>query len=347
MPAWGSDAFRARWRRRPLPAAPFFHRDPLGLTRDPPHGAVPGPAPPGGGPAPGTGSGLEPLHEEAAGDMDGPGPALANAARFGHLLDALRRRRPLVHHMTSMVVAHVTANVTLALGASPIMAAAAEEVEEVAAQADALVLNLGTLTPAAADTMVAAGRAANAAGRPVILDPVGYGFTGLRTRTAQRILSQVQVAVIRGNQAEIALLAGTGGRVRGVDAAGSLEDAAVEDAARRLAERTGAVAAVTGPVDRVAGPQGIIRIHHGHPLMAAVTGTGCMATTAVAAFTACAPDRPWEAAAAGLGAFALAGERAAGGPGGAGPGSFQAALLDALYRLEPGDLDSLRVEVVS
>ncbi|HEX6990106.1 MAG TPA: hydroxyethylthiazole kinase [Bacillota bacterium] len=264
---------------------------------------------------------------------------------FGDLLEALRRRRPLIHHLTNMVVAHVTANVTLALGASPIMAAAAEEVEEVAARADALVLNLGTLSPAVVEVMIAAGRAANAAGRPVILDPVGYGFTRLRTQSADRILAEIRVAVIRGNQAEIALLAGSEGRVRGVDAAGSPDDTAVEQAARRLAERTGAVVAATGPVDRVAGAEGIIRIDHGHPLLTAVTGTGCMATTAVAAFAASAPDLPWAAAAAGLGAFALAGERAAGADGCAGPGTFQAALLDALYRLQPGDLNQLRVEV--
>lgn len=265
---------------------------------------------------------------------------------FGELLETLRRRRPLVHHLTNMVVANATANVTLALGASPIMAAAAEEVEEVAARADAVVLNLGTLSPAAVDVMVAAGRAANAAGRPVVLDPVGYGFTRLRTRSADRILAGVRVAVIRGNQAEIALLAGADATVRGVDSAGGPDAAALEDAARRLAARTGAVVAVTGPVDRVAGPEGIIRIHHGHPLLTTVTGTGCMATTAVAAFAASAPDQPWAAAAAGLGAFALAGERAAVAGGSAGPGSFQAALLDALYRLQPGDLNRLRVEVI-
>ena len=266
-------------------------------------------------------------------------------ACFGKLLEALRRRRPLIHHLTNIVVANATANVTLALGASPVMAAAAEEVEQVAARADAVVLNLGTLSPAAVDAMVAAGRAANAAGRPVILDPVGYGFTELRTRSAERILAEVRVAVIRGNQAEIALLAGTDASVRGVDADGSPDPAALEEAARRLAARTGAVVAVTGPVDRVAGGAGVIRIHHGHPLLTAVTGTGCMATTAVAAFAASAPDEPWVAAAAGLGAFALAGERAAESRGVTGPGSFQTALLDALYRLQQDDLAHLKVEV--
>jgi len=261
-------------------------------------------------------------------------------------LATLRHRRPLIHHLTNIVVANVTANATLALGASPIMAAAREEVEEVAARADAVVLNLGTLSPALVEAMIAAGRAANRHGKPVVLDPVGYGFTRLRTESTRRILDQVQVAVIRGNRSEIALLAGGDAEVRGVDAAGEEEGEQLDEVALRLAERVGAVIAMTGRVDRVAGQGRLVRIHNGHPALTRVTGTGCMATSVVAAFVAAAPQEALPAAVAALGTFGLAGEQAAARS--EDPGSFQTFLLDALYRLTPDDLrQGLRVEVVA
>src|SRR5690606_16056948 len=188
-----------------VPAAPLFLRDLTAValgSLDPPPGA-------GAGTGPRRAAARHRLPDAGCPDEEAAIRMQPLTPPFGELLETLRRRRPLVHHLTNMVVANATANVTLALGASPIMAAAAEEVEQVAARADAVVLNLGTLSPAAVDAMVAAGRAANAAGRPVILDPVRYGFTELRTRSAERILAEVRVAVIRGNQAEIALLAGT------------------------------------------------------------------------------------------------------------------------------------------
>src|SRR5581483_4006250 len=124
---------------------------------------------------------------------------------------------PLVHQITNYVVMNETANATLALGALPVMAHAPEEVEEMAALAGALVLNIGTLSEHWVEAMLLAGRAANGAGVPVVLDPVGAGATIYRTETAHRLLSELDVAVLRGNAAEIATLAGKEAEIRGVE----------------------------------------------------------------------------------------------------------------------------------
>src|SRR5947209_10558929 len=144
----------------------------------------------------------------------------------GATLAALRAGKPLVHQITNYVVMNETANATLALGALPVMAHAREEVEEMAALAGALVLNIGTLSPAWVEAMLAAGRAANSAGVPVVLDPVGAGATSYRTETARRLLQEVDVAVVRGNAAEIATLAGREAEIRGVESIGASDSAA-------------------------------------------------------------------------------------------------------------------------
>src|SRR5438094_3147513 len=132
-------------------------------------------------------------------------------------LAAIRERKPLVHQITNYVVMNETANATLALGALPVMAHAREEVEEMVGLASALVLNIGTLSEQWIEAMLLAGRAAGARGIPVVLDPVGAGATRYRTDTARRILEEVQVTVLRGNQGEIATLVGVDAEVRGVE----------------------------------------------------------------------------------------------------------------------------------
>src|ERR671930_1103030 len=139
----------------------------------------------------------------------------------GSTLRELRERKPLVHQITNYVVMNETANATLALGALPVMAHAREEVEEMVALAGALVINIGTLSPHWVEAMLAAGRAANAKGIPVVLDPVGAGATRYRTDTARRILDEVDVTVLRGNAGEVATLVGVDDEVRGVESIGS------------------------------------------------------------------------------------------------------------------------------
>jgi hydroxyethylthiazole kinase len=253
----------------------------------------------------------------------------------GATLQALRERKPLVHQITNYVVMNETANATLALGALPVMAHAREEVEEMTRLAGALVINIGTLSPQWVEAMLAAGKAANAAGVPVVLDPVGAGATTYRTETARRILGEVQVAVLRGNAGEVATLAGVEAEVRGVESMGV--DGEAGELARAAARNFGLVASVTGAVDHVSDGERVLAIANGHELLGAVTGTGCMSSAISGCFLAVKKDAPVEAAVEALVAFGVAGEDAA--QDAKGPGSFHVNLYDALAALDPATLD--------
>jgi hydroxyethylthiazole kinase len=255
--------------------------------------------------------------------------------RTGADLAAIRERKPLVHQITNYVVMNETANATLALGALPVMAHAIEEVEELASIAGALVLNIGTLSKHWIDAMLLAATAANRADVPVVLDPVGAGATRLRTETAKSILTEAEIAVVRGNAAEVATLTGRQAEIRGVESIGSTDSGA--ELAKVAASTLGCVVAVTGPVDHVSDGERVVAVANGHELLATVTGTGCMASAITGCFLAVAPDRPLEAAAEALVAFGVAGEDAA--HGAKGPGTFHVNLYDALYNLDPGTLD--------
>lgn len=250
------------------------------------------------------------------------------AAVTADALAEIRARRPLIHQITNYVVMNDTANVTLHIGASPVMAHAVGEVREMVRYAGALVLNIGTLEPAWIEAMLAAGREANERGVPVVLDPVGTGATALRTDAVEEILAAVRVDVVRGNAAELSAIAGFAAEIRGVD---SVSAEAPDAAARIVARRTGGAAVVSGPVDHVADATRAAQIANGHPLMGAITGSGCMATALVGAFRAVQPD-PFLAAAAAMTAFGIAGEIAA--ERSAGPGTFRQQLMDAVYGLD-------------
>ena len=255
--------------------------------------------------------------------------------RAGADLAAIRERKPLVHQITHYVVMNVTANATLSLGALPVMAHAVEEVEEMASVAGALVLNIGTLSEHWIEAMLLAAKSANAAGVPVVLDPVGAGATRLRTETAKRILDEAEIAVARGNAAEVATLAGREAEIRGVESIGAADSGA--DLAKAAASALGCVASVTGPVDHVSDGTRTIAVANGDALLGTVSGTGCMSSAITGCFLAVA-STPLEAAAEALVAFGVAGEDAA--VGATGPGSFHVALYDALYNLDPATLDS-------
>jgi hydroxyethylthiazole kinase len=249
-------------------------------------------------------------------------------------LEAVRTKKPLIHNITNFVVMNYTANALLACGASPVMAHAAEEVEEMVSFAGALVLNIGTLTRSWVDAMLIAGRKANELKVPIILDPVGSGATRLRTESAKRLINELSVSVIRGNASEVLSLAQEGSRTKGVDSIHRVDEA--EAAALALATELNTTLAITGPVDLITDGQRVCRVSNGHELMGFVTGTGCTATAMIGAFLSV--DRePVSATATALAYFGLAGEKAAALS--KGPGSFQIALLDALFSM---DADSLR-----
>jgi hydroxyethylthiazole kinase len=268
---------------------------------------------------------------EAAGSPTG-----VVAVATGESLRRMRDRRPLIHQITNFVVMNETANATLAIGALPVMAHAPEEVTEMASVAGALVLNIGTLTHEWVASMILAGRAANAATVPVVLDPVGAGATRLRTTSAQRILDEVDVAIVRGNPAEVATLAGRGAEIRGVESMSTSDE--VGDLATAAASALGCVVAVTGAVDAVSDGTTTLCIANGHPLLATVTGTGCIASAITGCFAAVNRDNPVSAAVEALVALGVAGEDAAAQS--RGPGSFHVALYDALYALSPDTIDA-------
>jgi hydroxyethylthiazole kinase len=216
------------------------------------------------------------------------------------------------------------------------MAHAREEVEEMVRLAGALVLNIGTLSPHWVDAMLLAGRAANAEGIPVVLDPVGAGATTYRTETARRILGDVDVTVLRGNAGEVATLVGVQAEVRGVESMGTGDEPS--ELARAAARSLGLVASVTGAIDHVSDGQCAFSVANGDELLGRVTGTGCMSSAITGCFLAAKKDEPLAAAVEALAAFGLAGEDAA--RNAKGPGSFHVNLYDALAALDPSTLDA-------
>lgn len=254
-------------------------------------------------------------------------------------LDLLRKTAPLVHHITNYVTVNDCANITLAIGASPVMADDEGEAAAMARLASSLVINIGTLNQRTIPSMMAAGKAANEKGIPVILDPVGAGATPLRTDTARKLMETISFAVIRGNLSEILCLAGLGAHTKGVDV--SMEDRAMdpEGAAKTLAEKTGAVTAVTGAVDVITDGKRRAFISNGVPLMGRVTGTGCMCSSLIGSFCGADPDHPFEAAAAAVTAMGVLGDIAMEAAGEKGTGSFRAALMDAASKLTGDELE--------
>lgn len=255
------------------------------------------------------------------------------AQRAAQNLKSLREQKPLIHNITNFVVMNYTANILLAIGASPVMAHAQEEVEEMVSFAGALVLNIGTLTPRWIDSMLKAGKKANDLNVPIILDPVGSGATKLRTESARRLMNELSIKVVRGNASEVLSLANKGSGTKGVDSVHSVDEAA--GAALTLAGELGSTLAITGKVDLVTDGERTYRVFNGHELMGYVTGTGCAATAVIGAFLAVDKD-PVTATATALAYFGLAGEK--GAEKSNAPGSFMTASHDALYTIDERDL---------
>ena len=253
--------------------------------------------------------------------------------KLSAMLGLIRQNKPLIHHITNYVTVNDCANITLCIGASPVMSHALEEVEEMVGHAGALVLNIGTLDSSQATSMLLAGHAANNLNIPVIVDPVGAGATRYRTNFVQRLIEELQISVMKGNAGEIGVLAGADAHVRGVDS-GDV-NGNLPRIAQNFALESGITIIMTGATDIVSNGRQIITIENGHPMMGRISGTGCMATSVIASFAAVSRNTA-EASAAALAAFGIAGERAAAGP--SGPGTFKSALFDQLSHLTPAEL---------
>ena len=259
-----------------------------------------------------------------------------NPASIFKDVEKIRKNAPLVHNITNYVVMNTTANALLALGASPVMAHALPEVEEMAGIAGALVINIGTLSDAWIEAMFKAAKTAKARQIPIVIDPVGAGATQYRTRTARQLIQASAPSIIRGNGSEIMALCQQDQKTKGVDST-SASDQAI-DSARALALEFGCVVCVTGETDYIVSQQDIIQVKNGHAMMPRVTGLGCTATALCGAFAAINPDYS-RAAAHAMAVMGIAGEMA--GENAKGPGTLQVNFIDSLYQLSETNIEEL------
>ena len=264
---------------------------------------------------------------------------------FAEMLENVRKTCPLIHNITNYVTVNDCANMVLACGASPIMADAKEEVEEITSICSGLNINIGTLNARTIESMLLAGKKSNELGHPVVLDPVGAGASALRTQTASKLLEQVKFTVVRGNISEIKTLAVGTGTTKGVDA--DVSDRVTEENlseavsfAKAFAEKFSCVVAITGAIDIVADAKTAYCIRNGHPMMPSITGTGCQLSALTAAFLCANPNQPLQAAAAAVCAMGLAGEIAHSRLTEMdGNSTYRNYIIDAVYRLTPEALE--------
>ena len=270
---------------------------------------------------------------------------------FGKQLSLVRERAPLVQCITNFVTVNDCANIILAAGGSPSMADDVREAAEAVRGSAALVCNLGAI--AAVDAMVSAGKTANELGKPVVLDPVAAGNTALRRQESGRLLAGVKFAAIRGNASEIRALArgeltGSGVDVSGEEAVTDATLPRTVETARLLAKQTGAVVAVSGPIDVVTDGGQTILLRNGCATMARITGSGCMLTSLLGAFCGADPGHPFEAACAAIAAMGVAGDLAEERRlrNGTGNATFRTDLIDAVFNLTEEQLNGrVRYEV--
>ncbi len=255
------------------------------------------------------------------------------AAEIFKSVEDVRAKSPLIHNITNYVVMNNTANALLAIGASPVMIHAEEEVEDIAAIASALVINIGTMSPPWVRGMFKAFAKAVSKGVPVVIDPVGAGATPYRTQTIRELIGAGRPSIIRGNASEIMALTDDRLTTKGVDSTAASNEAL--QAAQYISEKHQCTVCVSGAVDYIIDGARMLKIANGHPLMTKVTGLGCTASALCGAFAAVEKDAMMAAAKA-MSVMGIAGEMAASLS--AGPGSLQMHFLDILYRLSQSDI---------
>ena len=266
-----------------------------------------------------------------------------NAQSIWSDLVKIREKSPLVHNITNYVVMNSTANALLALGASPVMAHAEEEVSDMVNIAKALVINIGTLSEKWIQSMHKAAIQANNAGVPIVLDPVGVGATPYRTETAKNLLAAVNPTIIRGNASEIIAIVQAEAKTKGVDSLTSSESAI--EAAKQLAKSHQCAVCISGETDYIVEDAQVVQVKNGDPMMPRVTGLGCTASALCGAFIAVNPSAS-AASAHAMAVMGIAGELAA--EQAKGPGSLQMHFLDALYNLTETDVvERWKLEVSS
>ncbi len=245
------------------------------------------------------------------------------------VMEKIKSSKPLVHHITNWVTIYDCANITRCVGALPVMAHAIEESDEMAGIAQALVLNIGTLTPSLVRSMISAGKKANELGIPVVLDAVGVGATKLRTEKAKEILKEVKISILKGNAGEIGTLAEIKAEVKGVESMGV--EGEIKEIAKSLAKKYNLTVVVTGKEDVVSDGERVYFVSNGHEMMGSIVGTGCMLASVIGAFAAIEKDYA-KASAFAIVCFGIAGELAS--ENAKGPGTYKEMFYDELYNLD-------------
>jgi len=258
---------------------------------------------------------------------------MINANNIAEALQKVREKSPLVHNITNYVAMNNTANALLAIGASPVMAHATDEVEDMVGIASSLVINMGTLSEKWVEAMILAGKKATERAIPIVFDPVGVGATAYRTQVAQQIINECKPTIIRGNASEIMALYNSNVKTKGVDS--TVSSNAALDSAKLLAKSTNAVVVVSGKTDFITDGDKIMTIGNGNKIMAKVTGMGCTATAIVGAFAGAEEDL-FTATTSAMAIMGIAGEIAA--EKSEGPGSMQMNFIDELYKISGADL---------
>ncbi|MBC2850134.1 hydroxyethylthiazole kinase [Cetobacterium sp. 8H] len=243
-------------------------------------------------------------------------------------LEKVRKRVPLVYHLTNTVTINDCANITLAVGGSPLMSFCLEEMEEIIGFASSVVINIGTMEKSMVKMAVKVGEIANRLDKPIILDPVGAGATQARKNLLKDLLSKVKFSVIKGNMAEIKAILGLDSNTRGVDSLENEEDGVV--LGEMVVKEFGAVAAITGKVDYIVDKDRHIKIENGSPIMSKVTGTGCMTTSLIASFLGVEVDR-YISTVAGVLLMGISGEIAS--ENFEGTGSLKVAIIDNISKM--------------
>ncbi|KGX87215.1 hydroxyethylthiazole kinase [Pontibacillus litoralis] len=246
----------------------------------------------------------------------------------GELLTTLRKKNPLIHNLTNEVVTNFTANGLYALGASPVMSKAPEEAAEMASIADGVLINIGTLTANEVKAMKAAGKKANELNIPVVLDPVGVAATPYRKQVCMELLKDIHFTAIRGNAGEIATLIDQPWEARGVD---SSDDGDVVALAQTATKQLNTLILLTGKMDVIAYKEETIVCHNGSPMLATITGSGCLLGSVLTAFLTLEGEVVDKATAA-ITTYTIASEQAV--DKAEGPGSFHVYFLDALAAVD-------------
>lgn len=252
--------------------------------------------------------------------------------QLGNIITNIREKQPIVFQITNAVTINDCANVTLAIGASPLMSFCEDELEDILSFASSLVINIGTMEKKMREMVVKAGQIANRLGKPVVLDPVGVGATRARKELVEDLLKNVQFAVVKGNMAEIKSIYGMeNSSNRGVDSVEDLENG--DEIAKTLAKRYDTVIAVTGKQDIVSDGQRVARINNGTPILSKVTGTGCMTGALIG--SACGANRDYFlGATTAVAMMGIAGEKAEEHFSvGNGNGTIRVEILDNIYNM--------------